>query len=52
MNPCSLFFEYCYQVNKWWLETLFEVKALRNCHNINVVRIDLIEKALRSEGIL
>jgi len=35
----------------WWMETLFEVRALRECHNINAFRLDRIEKALRDEGI-
>jgi hypothetical protein len=48
MNP---FLEIYYQYWKWFMETLFEVRALRNCHNINVVRLDRIEKALRGEGI-
>jgi len=48
INP----FEYCYQINKWWAETLFEVNSLRNCRNIDVGRINQIEKALRFEGIL
>jgi hypothetical protein len=47
INP----FEYFYQINKWWAETFLEVRSLRNCHNINVVRLDRIEKALRAEGI-
>ena len=43
MNP----FEFWYQLWKWWAETLFEVRALRNCHNQNRGRIERIEKALR-----
>jgi hypothetical protein len=28
-----------------------EVRELRNCHNINVVRLDRIDKALKEQGI-
>lgn len=35
-----------------WMELVFEVHALRNCHNQNKSRIDLIEKALRKDGLL
>jgi hypothetical protein len=48
MNP---FIEIYYQYWKWFMEMFFEVRALRNCHNINVVRIDRIERALRGQGI-
>jgi hypothetical protein len=48
MNP----FELYYQWWKWWMETLFEVKALRECRNIDVSRIDRIEKALIGDGLL
>jgi hypothetical protein len=62
MNPYSLLlnwnkyfnimdpFEYLFQVNKWWIETLFEVRSLRNCHNINAYRLDRIEQKLIDEG--
>jgi hypothetical protein len=43
MNP----FEFWYQLWKWWAETLFEVRVLRDLHNINVKRLDSIEKQLR-----
>jgi hypothetical protein len=33
------------------METLYETRALRECHNINVVRLDRIEKALKEQGI-
>lgn len=38
----------------WWTMTVYqpdEIRALRNCQNTNVVRLDRIEKALRKEGI-
>jgi len=44
-------FDLYYAWYVWWMETLFEVRALRECHNINVLRLDRIEKALRGEGI-
>jgi len=43
-------FWYCWY-RLWW-ETWFEVSALRNCHNQNRSRLELIEKALRKEGII
>jgi len=48
MNP----FEWWYQIYRYWMELYFEVGALRNCHNQNKSRIDLIEKALRKDGLL
>jgi hypothetical protein len=36
---------------QWMMETLYETRALRECHNINVVRLDRIEKALKEQGI-
>ena len=48
MNP----FEWWYQIYRYWMELYFEVGALRNCHNQNRSRLELIEKALRKEGII
>jgi len=48
MNP----FDWWYQIYRYWMELYFEVGALRNCHNQNKSRIDLIEKALRKDGLL
>lgn len=50
MNPL----EFWYQFWVWWTMTVYqpdEIRALRNCQNTNVVRLDRIEKALRKEGI-
>ena len=33
-----------------WMELVFEVNALRNCHSQNRSRIELIEKALRENN--
>jgi len=48
MNP----FEIWYQVYIYWMDILFEVSALRNCHNQNRSRIEIIESVLRKEGII
>ena len=48
MNPL----EWWYQIYRYWMELYFEVGALRNCHNQNRSRLELIEKALRKEGII
>jgi len=48
MNLC----DWWYQIYKYWMELYFEVGALRNCHNQNRSRLELIEKALRKEGII
>jgi hypothetical protein len=50
MNP----FEIWWQWYVWMMMTLYqpdEVKALRNCQNENVVRLDRIERKLREQGI-
>jgi len=44
--------EWWYQIYRYWMELYFEVGALRNCHNQNRSRLELIEKALRKEGII
>ena len=48
MNLC----DWWYQIYRYWMELYFEVGALRNCHNQNRSRIELIEKALRKDGLL
>lgn len=48
MNP----FDVWYQVYKYWMDMWFEISALRNCHNQNRSRIEMIEKALRRDGLL
>jgi len=48
MNLC----DWWYQIYRYWMELYFEVGALRNCHNQNRSRLELIEKALRKEGII
>ena len=40
--------EYWYQLWKWWAETLFEVRVLRDLHNINVKRMDSIERQINA----
>jgi len=53
MNP----YDFWIQVYRYWCELIYapvkkdEVRALRECHNINAYRIDRVEKALRDEGI-
>jgi hypothetical protein len=47
-------FEIWWQWYVWMMMTLYqpdEVRALRNCQNSNVVRLDRIEKKLREQGI-
>lgn len=48
MNPYELWLKW-YEM---WMDLWFEVNALRNCHNQNRSRIELIEKALRKDGLL
>ena len=47
MNPFKLWLD----LWEMWLDLLFEVRALRECHNQNRGRLELIEKALQKEGI-
>ena len=47
MNP----YEYWYQLWTWWAETLFEIRALRNCHNQNRDELTKIKELLIKEGI-
>ena len=47
-NPVKFWFN----VYEIWVELFIETRALRNCHNTNKSRIDLIESALRKDGIL
>jgi hypothetical protein len=50
MNPLEIWWQWYI----WFMSSLFqpdEVRALRNCQNANVTRLDRIEKALREEGI-
>ena len=48
MNP----FEWWLKIYEMWMDLWFEVRALRECHNQNRSRLELIEKALRKEGII
>ena len=48
MNP----YEFWLKMYEIWMELVFEVRALRECHNQNRSRLELIEKALRKEGII
>jgi len=48
MNPFKLWMD----IWVTWLDLWFEIRALRNCHNQNRSRLELIEKALRKEGII
>jgi hypothetical protein len=36
---------------QWWIEMVFETRALRNFVNIQKDRIDNIDKRLREQGI-
>ena len=48
MNP----FDWWLKIYEMWMDLWFEVRALRECHNQNRSRLELIEKALRKEGII
>lgn len=45
-------FKFWLNVYDIWIQLFIETRALRNCHNTNKSRLDLIERALRNEGIL
>jgi len=44
-------FDLYYAWYKLWFDTLFEVKALRNCRDIDVKRLDDHERRLHTFGI-
>jgi len=48
MNP----YEWWLKIYEMWMQMFVETRALRNCHNQNRSRIELIEKALRKDGLL
>ena len=48
MNP----YEWWLKIYEMWMQMFVETRALRNCHNQNHSRLELIEKALRKEGII
>lgn len=48
MNP----FEWWLKIYEMWMDLWFEVRASRGCHNQNRSRLELVEKALRKEGII
>ena len=48
MNP----FEWWLKIYEMLMDLWFEVRALRECHNQNRSRLELVEKALRKEGII
>ena len=48
MNPFKWWLN-CWEI---WIQMFVETRALRACHNQNRSRIELIERALREEGML
>jgi len=48
MNP----FKWWMDIWEMWAQLFIETRALRECHNQNRSRLELIEKALRKEGII
>lgn len=48
MNP----FKFWLDIWEIWWQMFVETQALRRCHNQNKSRIELIERALREEGML
>jgi len=45
-------YEWWLKIYEMWMQMFVETRALRNCHNQNRSRIELIEKALRKDGLL
>ena len=45
-------YEWWLKIYEMWMQMFVETRALRNCHNQNRSRLELIEKALRKEGII